>query len=301
VITPHEMVDGINAVFGRHPGSRALHAKGVWCRGTFVATPEAARLTRAPHMQGAPVDVTVRYSHGSGDPGVPDYADGVRGMAVTFHLPDGGRTDILGQTARRFPVRTPEEFIALVRAAGGGGIPYKLAFFLARHPSAIPALRQNLPLAGPPVSYATRSYYPVHAFRWVNGDGVGQFVRYTLVPEAGEDGLSRADARRRGRDYLRDELVERLAQAPVRFALELRLAQPGDDVDNPMSVWPDDRAKVTAGTLEITELIDDPEAHGEVLVFDPVRVPDGIELSQDPILRYRPDAYSVSVERRVGS
>ncbi len=34
------------------------------------------------------------------------------------------------------------------------------------------------------------------------------------------------------------------------------------------------------------------------MVFDPARVVDGIELSEDPILRYRPSAYSESIARR---
>ena len=38
-----------------------------------------------------------------------------------------------------------------------------------------------------------------------------------------------------------------------------------------------------------------------MLVFDPVRVVDGIELSDDPILRFRPDAYAESVQRRSGA
>jgi catalase len=33
-------------------------------------------------------------------------------------------------------------------------------------------------------------------------------------------------------------------------------------------------------------------------VFDPTRVTDGIECSADPVLRYRPVAYSESVARR---
>ena len=37
-----------------------------------------------------------------------------------------------------------------------------------------------------------------------------------------------------------------------------------------------------------------------MLVFDPVRVVDGIELTEDPILRFRHKAYAVSVERRSG-
>ena len=38
-----------------------------------------------------------------------------------------------------------------------------------------------------------------------------------------------------------------------------------------------------------------------MLVFDPTRVTDGIELSDDPVLRFRPGAYSESVARRAGS
>ena len=52
MISHRRALDIINARFGSHPGYRALHAKGVLLKGTFTATPEAARLTRAQHMQG---------------------------------------------------------------------------------------------------------------------------------------------------------------------------------------------------------------------------------------------------------
>ena len=54
---------------------------------------------------------------------------------------------------------------------------------------------------------------------------------------------------------------------------------------------------VTLGRLELTEVIDDPEAD-EPLIFDPMRLTDGIEPSDDKILAIRPKAYSVSIERR---
>lgn len=38
-----------------------------------------------------------------------------------------------------------------------------------------------------------------------------------------------------------------------------------------------------------------------MVVFDPVHVTDGIELSDDPILRFRPRAYAVSIERRTAA
>ena len=54
------------------------------------------------------------------------------------------------------------------------------------------------------------------------------------------------------------------------------------------------------GRLEITRLAHDREQGDDVLVFDPTRVTDGIELSDDPILRFRTHAYAESVLRRTG-
>src|SRR5258705_12031674 len=99
MITPEQAVDAVNKRFGRHAGTRALHAKGTLCKGTFTATPDAARLTRAAHMRGEPVTVTVRFSNGSGDPEEPDFRPDVRGMATRFYLPDSGRTDIAAQSS----------------------------------------------------------------------------------------------------------------------------------------------------------------------------------------------------------
>lgn len=299
MLTPKQAVDIINQRFGSH-GARALHAKGTLLKGTFTATPEAARLTRAKHMQGEPVDATVRFSNGSGDPDAPDYGPEVRGMAVKFYLPGGDRTDISAQTVPRFPVRTPDAFINLIRAsAPGRGRLVRLPLFLATHLEVLPALRANAPALKPPVSYAAARYYAIHAFKWIDAEGGERYVRYSWLPALAEQSLSGEDARSRGRDYLQDDLRERLAAEPIRFTLELQVAGPGDKVDDPSAVWPDDREKVNAGTLELTGLETGRETGGDVLVFDPNRVTDGIEASEDPILKFRSPAYSVSVERRI--
>jgi catalase len=301
VITPARVLDAVNERFGRHAGLRALHASGVLLEGTFTATPQAAGLTRALHMQGEPVRVTARVSNGSGEPEDPDYAPDVRGFAVKMYLPDGTKTDIVAQTAPRFPVRTPEGFVDFVQAAEPGlGQLVKMPRFLARNPRAIPGLPANLAALRPPASYATARYYAIHSYRWVDADGGARHVRYRIVPEAGVETISGREAKRRGRSYLRDEIAERVARGPVRFTLEVQLAGPGDPVDDPTFPWRDDRETVTAGTFELTGLDTTRETGGDVLVFDPTRVVDGIELSDDPILRYRRDAYSESVERRSG-
>jgi catalase len=301
-VTPAQAADAANEAFGRHPGHRALHAKGTLLKGTFTATPEAARLTRAAHMQGEQVPATIRVSNGGGDPDAPDYAPDVRALALKLYLPDGSRTDIVAQTAPRFPVHTPDAFVELLRAQHPEpAIAWRLPLFLARHPEALRRLPANLPSLRAPTSYAACSYYAVHAYRFLDSEGGSRYVRYTLVPEAPETKLSLREARRRGRDYLQEEIRERLARGPVRFALELQIAAPGDDVEDPASVWPKDRRRVRAGTLEIGGLETERETGGDVLVFDPTRVVDGIELSDDPVLRFRAAAYSESVARRTVS
>lgn len=298
-ITPEHAIDAANEVFGSHAGYRALHAKGTVCAGTFTATPAGRRLTRASHMQGEPVKVTARLSNGSGDPDAPDYMPDVRGLALKCYLPDGSRTDIVAQSAPRFPVRTPEAFVELMRAsAPSAAMPLKLARFLARNPSAIAGLPANTLALRPPASYATIPYYAVHAYRWVDADGASRYVRYTLIPHRSEPPVPPWQARRRGRDYLQDDIRERLKRGPVRFKLELQLAEAGDPVDDPSAAWPKQRQVVIAGTLELTGLDTEREKGADVLVFDPVRVIDGIELSDDPILRFREHAYSASVARR---
>jgi catalase len=287
-----EAVDAINAISGVHPGHRAAHAKGTLLTGTFTPSPEAAGLTTAAHMQGEPSRVTVRFSNGGGDPGIPDYAREGRGMAVKFYLADGGKTDIVGLTLPCFFVRTPEDFIEFTKARLE---PEKLMpDFLGAHPEALPAIQAALG-ADPPESYATCAYNSIHAFRWLDSGGDSRWVRYRFEPEAGERTLPSEQAKERGRDYLRDEILDRPETA---FRLIVVVAEDGDPVDDPTAAWPEERERVEVGRLVLTGPETERERDGDILVFDPTRVTDGIELSDDPILLFRPKAYSVSVARR---
>ena len=298
-LTSQDAIDAAHAAFGSHPGYRALHAKGTLLKGTFTATPQAARLARAAHMQGEPVPVTARVSNGGGNPEVPDYAPDVRGLAVKFYVPDDSRTDIVAQSAPRFPFHRPEPFIELLRVQHPGvDLLVKMPVVLARHPEALRTLPANIPALRPPESYATIPYYAVHAYRFVDAEGASRYVRYTLVPQLPESHLTPWAARRLGPDYLQEDIRRRVADGAVRFTVELQLALPGDEVDDPYVQWPKDRERVAAGTIELTGLDTERETGDDILVFDPTRVVDGIELSDDPVLRFRPKAYSGSVDAR---
>lgn len=298
--TAEQAIDAIRATGGAQPGKRALHAKGRLYRGTFTATPEAATLSRAAHLAGAAMPALVRFSSGSGNPRQPDNAPGVRGMAVKFTLPDGSTTDVSTQTAKLFPASTPDGFVSLLRAMRPGRTAaLRLIGYIATHPRFLKALPVVRAANKVPASYGTIGYHGLHAFRWTAADGSERFVRYHLQPVVGEEFLPPDVAKGQGADFLSAELDERLASQPVRFDYQVQVAAHGDSTVDPSAPWHSDHI-VTVGTLEITGVETEREHDGDIVVFDPMRVTDGIGASDDPVLRFRTLAYSASVKLRTG-
>ena len=93
-------------------------------------------------------------------------------------------------------------------------------------------------------------------------------------PRPASSTLSDEDAKARGRDYLQEEIASRDSAA---FRMIAVIAEDGDAVDDPTIAWPEEREKVELGRLELTGLETERERDGDILVFDPTRVTDGIE------------------------
>ena len=139
------------------------------------------------------------------------------------------------------------------------------------------------------------TFYPIHAYGWLAADGTRTWVRYIFRPTATK--ADRLDREFSGRERLAEEMAARLERGPVTHEVWVQVAGEGHDPHRATSVWRGCR-ELLAGRIEVTAELADPEAGGTPTVFDPGRVVDGIELSDDPILRYRPGAYSESVSRR---
>src|SRR3954454_21986834 len=226
-----EIVDALQAVNGGpHSGHRAVHAKGTVCRGTFTPTPEAAKLSRAGHLQGDPVETTVRFSNASGHPNTPD-ADPLagRGMAVKFHLPDGESTDIVAVPLVVFFARNADDFLEMTRARipdpeTGQPDPEKLGAYLGAHPEAGGALQKGIPKLAPTTSFATSDYRGLHAFGLVDADGEKHWGRYTWEPEEGPESPPEEARGAADRDSLQEEIRERLGSGISRFPRRFTLA-----------------------------------------------------------------------------
>jgi catalase len=297
-----QIVETMRALAGSHPGFRPVHAKGLVCSGTFRAAPEASRVSRALHLQGQAIPTVVRFSNSSGDPDVHDGVPNARAVAVKFQLPGGKSADILALSIEGFLVRTPEDFLAFLRAqlpdpVSGQPAPDAVPRFLGSHP-ATGAFIERLMKKPVPASYGQASYHGEHAFRFTAADGTSRFGRYRWMPEAGEAYLSPDDAGKRNANFLREELESRLRNGAVGFRLLLQLAAEGDPTDDATALWPADRPLVELGRLEVTGISPTGAADERRLVFDPTNLTDGIELSGDPILLARSAAYSISYDQR---
>ncbi|MGI9019476.1 MAG: catalase family peroxidase [Solirubrobacterales bacterium] len=297
------LIEAMSDISGVHAGRRTVHAKGVWAEGMFTGSPEAAAICRAPQLAGDLVPALVRFSKASGKPDTHDANRDGGGMAVKLRT-GGSEWDIVATGPPVFVARTVEDFLELLRLRKpdpqtGRPDMEALGEYLGRHPEAQLAIQSTLG-AEPAASLVAVPYFSPHAFALLHAGGTRTWVRWSWQPAAGEERVSDDEARERGRDYLRDELAERLAAGPATMELRFQVAGADDSLTDPTELWPAERDSFVAARLEISGLVEDPEGDGHIEVFDPTRLPDGIEPSDDPILHARPRAYSVSAYRRLG-
>jgi len=290
--------DDLHGVF---PGHRPAHAKGILLSGSFTPTAEAARLSTAPHFQ-TTTPVFLRFSDFAGVPMVADNDPNnasPRGCAIRFQLGAHKHTDIVSHSTDGFPVRTGREFVEFLTAVrtSGPDVPHPspIEQFLGSHPKALAFVQTPKPF---PTSFARESYFAVSAFKFINASGATQFVRYRVLPSAGNEYLSAEQAAAKGPNFLMDELKSRIAAGGAEMQLWVQLGAEGDITDDATQPWPADRPQVQLGTISLTSLVPDDDLEGRRIIFDPVpRVP-GIEPSADPLFETRADVYVMTGKRR---
>ena len=112
---PDQLVNALNGVFGKHPGDRAAHTKGICLTGQFTPAPDAPSLSKAPQFA-KPVPIIARFSLGGGNPQAADnQQDNVRGLAVRFDNGNGAIRDLVLISAPVFFVQTPALFVEFCR------------------------------------------------------------------------------------------------------------------------------------------------------------------------------------------
>jgi len=301
VALAQDILKQFETMFGPHPGYRPAHAKGLMLTGIFKPAAGAQSLTRAPHAVRASTPITARFSNSTGLPALPDNVAEAnpRGLAIRFNLAEHVHTDIVSHSTDGFPVRDGYQFLELLRAAAASGpdvpSPKPVEVFLGSHPGALAFIQAPKPF---PSSLARQTYFAVTAFAFTNSSGEKKFGRYRILPEAGNDFLSDDKVAALPADYHFEEIAERVGKGPVRFAIKVQVAEPGDVTDDATAHWPESRALVDFGTVELNAVMPDSPAEQQHIIFDPIPRVDGIEASADPLLELRAAAYLLSGRAR---
>jgi catalase len=299
---PQQIADAmVQTNGGLHPGFRFAHAKGMVLTGTFTPTKAASSISRAAHLKGPTVPVTVRLSDGTGVPQINDDNPNAspRGMAIRFALPGGGFTDIVSNSHNGFFVGTGEDFLAFLKAIAAtkpdSPHPSPIEEFLGSHPRALKVVTDSKPL---PSSFARLAYFGNNAFVFVDGAGTKRTGRYQIIPVAGIHHLSPTAGSKLSPNYLFDELTRRIARGPIKYRLYVQLANPGDQTNDGSVVWPDNRKRIELGSISLTKIASNNEELQRSLTFNPIYITDGIELSDDPFVPLRSAVYALSVQHR---
>jgi catalase len=185
-----------------------------------------------------------------------------------------------------------------LQAAGASGPdapkPSPIETFLLGHPAAAKFVTAPKPVA---VSYGTQPFFGVNALKFTNAQGVSKFGRYRIVPEAGPAYVSDEEATKRPGTALADNLRASIEKGPVKFRLLVQLAEAGDPTADATKVWPDSRPTMELGDIAITKALDTKKVENGLL-FMPTNLTKGIDISDDPILIARTEAYAESYGRR---
>ncbi|MGA9489820.1 MAG: catalase, partial [Mycobacterium sp.] len=144
-LTPHAFLDAFNNAFGRHPGFRTNHAKGVSVAGWFDSNGNGKELSTAAVFAPGRTSVLGRFSAAGGNPHTADAPATGRGLGLTFGFPgsEQWRTAMLNLPV--FPDNSPQSFYdrlvaTAVVPATGKPDPAAMTRFYATHPPAARAM-----------------------------------------------------------------------------------------------------------------------------------------------------------------
>ena len=298
--TPKSIVDALKAAAGNPRNARADFAKGQCVRGTYAASDRAEEITTSRSFT-KPSRILARFSVSGGNPRAADTDKFLlRGFGIKLGN-DDHRSDILLQSAPVHFARTLDQMLAFLKARlpGPDGKPdlEKIRAFSAANRETLH--QENYIAARPlPGSFASTTYWGVHAFPATNAKGETRFIKFKVAPAGGDVALTEDEVKAKSADFLHDDLEKRIAAGDVRFSVMALLDRPGDPIMDVTIRWPgeDSREAVRLGTIVITGV----EANDvcDASIFNPANLAEGISHPPDEIFAARRAAYAISLAKR---
>jgi len=294
---------------------RVVHARGTGAFGVFEPSADLHDLTTAQvFTPGTKTPVFVRFSTVMGYRGSPEQARDPRGFAVKFYTTQGN-WDMVGINLPVFFIRDAIKFPDFVHAnkpsAVTGVQDPDLAFdFFAHSPEATNMLTRLYSVAGMPDSYRHMDGSAVHAFKFVNAQGVVHYVKFVWKSDQGVHGLKPDEiAASLGNDWnmISNDLYGAIKAGNMpKWDLYVQVLTPGEldkfnfDALDDTKEWTG-VAEKKVGTMTLNRIPDNYFESTEESAFAPSRLVPGIEASEDRMLQGRLFAYADTQMYRLGA
>jgi catalase len=296
---------------------RRMHAKGAGAFGTFTATHDITRYTKASIFSevGKKTPMFTRFSTVAGERGAADAERDIRGFAMKFYTEEGN-WDLVGNNTPVFFIRDPLQFSDLnhaikrdprtgMRSADNNWDYWTLL------PEALHQVTIVMSDRGIPQSFRHMHGFGSHTYSFLNARNERFWVKFTFKTQQGVRNLTDAEAQAtigRDRESNQRDLFESIERGDFpRWTLYIQVMPERDAYTyrlNPFDltkVWPHkDYPLIEVGVMELNRNPENFFADVEQAAFSPAAIVPGIGFSPDKMLQGRLFSYGDTQRYRLG-
>ena len=296
---------------------RVVHAKGSAAFGTFTATKDITKYSKASIFAkvGKQTECLLRFSTVAGERGAADAERDVRGWALKFYT-DEGNWDLVGNNTPVFFVRDPlkfPDFIHTQKRDPRSNLRSNTAMwdFWSLSPESLHQVTILFSDRGIPKSFRHMHGFGSHTYSFINAKNARVWVKFHFKTQQGIRNYTNAEAASLiGSDretHQRDlfEAIERKEFPKWTLYVQIMPEADADKVPyNPFDltkVWPHkDYPLIEVGVLELNRNPDNYFAEVEQSTFSPANIVPGVGFSPDKMLQFRIFSYADAHRYRVG-
>src|SRR6478609_8852202 len=317
ILTDHYLVEKLAQFNRERVPERVVHAKGGGAFGTFKATEDISKYTKAAFLQpGVETEMLIRFSSVAGENGSPDTWRDPRGFAVKFYTPEGNY-DLVGNNTPVFFIRDGIKFPDFIhsqkRLPGSGLRDADMQWdFWTLSPESAHQVTYLMGDRGIPRSWRHMPGYGSHTYQWINAAGERFWVKYHFHAMQGNEEMHGAEAEAiagADADYYRRDLYEAIERGEFPAWKVSVQVMPFEDAKtyrfNPFDltkVWPHtDYPLIEVGVHTLNENPENFFAQIEQAAFSPANTVPGIDISPDKMLMARVFSYPDAQRYRVGT
>jgi Catalase len=300
---------------------RIVHARGSAAHGIFKVYESQEAITRAHFLQdpSAETPVFVRFSTVAGSRGSTDLARDVRGFAVKFYTQEGN-FDLVGNNMPVFFIQDAMKFPDLVHAVKpepDNEMPQAASAhdtfwdFISLMPESAHMIMWTMSDRALPRSYRMMEGFGVHTFRFINAEGVSDFVKFHWKPLLGVHSVAWDEAQNisgKDPDFHRRDLWNAIESGNFpEWELGVQIVPEADehkyefDLLDPTKLIPEELVPVQRiGKLTLNRNPDNFFAETEQVAFHVGHIVPGIDFTNDPLMQGRLFSYTDTQLIRLG-